>query len=65
MGSAKSAYSYLKGQGYISGSNSALVQDGVSCLSWLGGNMPPGGQSSYPQAVTDMNAWVAAGALDN
>jgi hypothetical protein len=65
MGSAKSAYSYLSSQGYISGTHSALVQNGSSCLSWYGGgNMPPGGGNDA-QAVTDMNAWAAAGALDN
>ncbi len=38
----------------------------LSCLTWVssGGNMPPGGGSN-PQAVTDMNAWAAAGAQDN
>jgi hypothetical protein len=65
MGSAKTAYSYLKGQGYINGTGSALVKNGQSCLSWYaGGNMPPGGGADA-QAVTDMNAWAAAGALDN
>jgi hypothetical protein len=65
MGSAKSSYNYLSAQGYISGANSALVRNGQSCLSWYGGgNMPPGGGNNS-QAVKDMNAWAAAGALDN
>jgi hypothetical protein len=38
-----------------------------SCLTWYGGNMPPGGPgaSKMAQAVTDMNAWAAAGAQNN
>jgi hypothetical protein len=66
MGSATSAYSYLSNQGYISGTSSALVDPSQSCLTWVssGGNMPPGGGSNA-QAVTDLNAWVAAGAQDN
>jgi hypothetical protein len=27
--------------------------------------MPPGGPTSNAQATSDVNAWVAAGALDN
>jgi hypothetical protein len=63
MGSAAKAYSYLSNSGYISGTNSALVQNG-SCLTWYNGNMPPGGGSNA-QAVKDMDAWAAAGALNN
>jgi hypothetical protein len=64
MGSAAKSYSYLSQNGYISGSSSALVQNGNSCLSWFAGNMPPGGGPN-PQAVKDMNAWAAAGAQNN
>ncbi|HEY1959156.1 MAG TPA: hypothetical protein VGH28_26260 [Polyangiaceae bacterium] len=63
--SASSLYTWLKGRGYISGSGSALVDANQSCLSWYGGNMPTNGPSSYAQAVTDMNAWAAAGAQNN
>ena len=63
--SAGNLYSWLQGRGYISGKNSALVDPNQSCISWYGGNMPTSGPSSYPQAVTDMNAWAAAGALNN
>ena len=62
--SAKNLYSWLQGKGYISGTSSPLVDSSQSDLSWYGGNMPPGGGSSS-KAVSDMNAWAAAGALDN
>ncbi len=66
QGSSKAnLYSWLQGKGYISGTSSALVDSNQSCLVWYGGNMPTSGVSSWPQAVTDMNAWAAAGALNN
>jgi len=65
MSSASGAYSWLKGKGYVGSSSPRLVSSSSSCLSWLGGNMPPGGPGSEPQAVTDMNAWAAAGGLNN
>jgi hypothetical protein len=64
MSSATGAYSWLKSQNYINGTSSSLVSAFLSCLSWYGGNMPPGGRSDAA-AVTAMNAWAAAGALDN
>jgi len=66
MGSATKAYSYLQSQGYISGTSSPLVDPNLSCLTWVssGGNMPLSGGSN-PQAVSELDAWVAAGALDN
>ena len=66
QGSSKSSlYSWLSSKGYISGTSSALVDSNQSCLSWYGGNMPTNGPSSWSQAVTDMNAWAAAGAQNN
>lgn len=62
--SAKNTYSWLSGKGYISGTSSALVDSSQSCLSWYGGNMPPSGPSDA-KAVSDMNAWAAAGAANN
>jgi hypothetical protein len=64
-GGASSAYTYLQGLGYINGTGSTLLVSGSSPLTWFGGNMPIGGPASNAQAVSDMNAWVAAGALDN
>ncbi|MGD0525983.1 MAG: hypothetical protein ABSE49_12610 [Polyangiaceae bacterium] len=62
MGTSAKAYSYLSD--YIDGTSSKLVVQGKSCLTWFGGDMPPGGGSDA-QAVTDLDAWVAAGALQN
>jgi hypothetical protein len=66
MGSAPKAYSYLQNQGYISGTTSPLVDPSQSCLTWVNqaGNMPLQGGTNAP-AVTELNAWVAAGAQDN
>jgi hypothetical protein len=62
--SSNATYLWLRSQGYITGSSPALVSTSQSCLSWYGGNMPPGGGDDAT-AVTDMNAWAAAGALNN
>jgi hypothetical protein len=62
--SSNATYLWLRSQGYITGSSPALVSTSQSCLSWYGGNMPPGGGDDAA-AVTDMNAWAAAGALNN
>jgi hypothetical protein len=43
----------------------ALTSDGSSCLSWYGGDMPPGGPSSDPGADAALTAWVSAGALND
>jgi hypothetical protein len=64
MHTAKAAYSWLKGKGQINGANSNLVSQAASCLKWYGGDMPPCGGSD-DQAVSDMNGWAAAGALNN
>ncbi len=65
LSSPSAAYSYLQGRGQISGTSSALVNPSYSDLSWFGGNMPPGGPSSDAKAQSDMQAWAAAGALNN
>jgi hypothetical protein len=64
MINASAGYSWLQGQRYINGTNSSLVTSG-SCLSWYGGNMPPGGPRKSAQAQADMGAWAAAGAKNN
>ncbi len=64
MGSASGSYSWLSSKGYIGGGQPALTDPNQSCLSWYGGNMPPNGPSDA-QAVSDMNAWAAAGAQNN
>ena len=64
MSTANDAYSWLRAQGYINGKNSTLVSTDKSCLKWFGGNMPPCGGGGN-NAVSDMSAWVAAGAANN
>jgi hypothetical protein len=64
MVTANGAYTWLKAQGYLAGQSSTLVDPSKSCLKWYGGNMPPCGGGG-DRAVSDMNAWAAAGALNN
>jgi hypothetical protein len=65
MGSATKAYSWLEGKHQLPGPNPGLVDPNSSYLTWYGGDMPPGGPSSEPTAVMQMNAWAAAGAPNN
>jgi hypothetical protein len=62
--SPTASYAWLKSKGYISGTTSTIAAGG-SCLTWFGGNMPPGGPASDANASADMQAWVVAGAQDN
>jgi hypothetical protein len=65
--SASGLYSMLSSKyNQISGTSSALSDPQSSCLTWLGGDMPRGGgPTSNAQGVTDLQAWVAAGAKNN
>jgi hypothetical protein len=65
MTSASKGYTWLNGKGYISSSNAPLADPSQSCLSWLGGNMPPGGPSSDMTASSKLKSWAAAGAPNN
>jgi hypothetical protein len=65
MSSPAGAYKWLQGRSQMGGSPLALVDPSQSCLTWYSGNMPPRGPSSNAQAVTDMNAWAAAGAKND
>jgi hypothetical protein len=64
MNTSSGAYAWLEGKGYIHGANSGLVSQSKSCLKWYGGDMPPCGGGG-PYAMADMDAWAAAGALNN
>ena len=64
MATAASSYSYLQSQGYVGSPMPDLVSD-FSCLSWFGGNMPPGGQTKNATATKDFMAWAQAGAKNN
>ena len=62
--SVSSLYTWLKGKGYINGTSSKLTSSSQSILSWYGGSMPPSGPSDAT-AVSQMDAWAAAGAANN
>jgi len=64
MRDASSAYDWLARRGYIDGTRSALVSPANSCLRWFGGNMPPQARPAE-DATRDLQAWVAAGALED
>jgi hypothetical protein len=63
MSDAPTAYDWLARRGYIDGTRSALVSKSNSCLRWFGGNMPPRGEANA-DAARDLEAWVAAGAVE-
>jgi hypothetical protein len=65
MSSPSSAYSWLSGRGYITSTNAPLADPSQSVLSWLGGNMPPGGPGSNAAAASALSSWAAAGAPNN
>jgi hypothetical protein len=55
------AYNFISSYAYINGTQSTVS----TLFAWNGGPMPPGGALTSSQAVADVEAWVAAGALDN
>jgi polyvinyl alcohol dehydrogenase (cytochrome) len=65
LNSAGVAYTSLQSVGQINGTTSPLIIPGQSRLTWFGGDMPPNGPTSAPDAVQAISAWVAAGALNN
>ena len=64
-GTAATSYTWLSGRGYIRTTKAPLADPAKSCLSWLGGNMPPSGTSSNSAATGDLTAWATAGAPNN
>ena len=66
MGTASGSYSYLTNKRQLGGAAApALVSSSTSCLSWMGGNMPPLGPSSDATATAELQAWAGAGAQNN
>ena len=65
MKDAPSSYKWLDDQEYMGGSSPPLTDRGASCLSWYGGDMPPGAQPPKPEAVMEMDAWAMAGGHNN
>ena len=65
LNTAALAYDSLQQVGQINGTASPISRFGASRLSWFGGDMPPNGPSTAPDAEQAIRAWVAAGALNN
>ena len=58
---ASGCFTWLNGKGYISGGI-----DANQLFTWTSnGFMPPNGPSTNAQAVTDFDAWTAAGSQNN
>jgi hypothetical protein len=65
MDTPSDSFTWLASQMQLGDSNPAIVQPGVSCLSWFGGTMPMGGPTMSTTATKDFMAWAAAGAKNN
>jgi polyvinyl alcohol dehydrogenase (cytochrome) len=67
LNSAATAYESLVSVGQINPANptQSPIAVGPSRLTWLGGDMPPAGPTSNPDAVQAVKAWLAAGGLNN
>jgi hypothetical protein len=65
ISTASSCYTWMQQKGQVGGTSPALTNSSRSVLSWYGGNMPPGLPAQSAQAVSDFNAWAAAGGTNN
>lgn len=65
MGNPSAAFSWLGAEHQLGGAMPAITDPDSSCLSWLGGDMPPGGPAFDPAVERDFDAWVKAGAKNN
>ena len=65
MGTPHAAFAWLSAEGQLRGSQPAITDPSSSCLSWLGGDMPPSGPSSDPAVNKDFTMWVSVGANEN
>jgi hypothetical protein len=65
MGSPRAAFAFLTAEGQLTGPQPAITDSSSSCLSWLGGDMPPGGPARDPFVDRDLESWVKAGAKNN
>jgi hypothetical protein len=61
MSDASASYTWLNNKGQIP----SIANSSGSCLSWLGGDMPPSGPTSNAKATADLSAWAAAGAKND
>ena len=65
MSDAPASFTWLEEQGYVGVPDPLLTNPGASCLSWYGGNMPPGAPVLSADAVRHMDAWAKAGGPNN
>jgi hypothetical protein len=65
MTDAPASFTWLEEHGYVGGPDPLLTNEGSSCLSWYGGNMPPGTPVLSDEAVKHMTAWAKAGGANN
>jgi hypothetical protein len=65
MSNPGAAFSWLQLEGQLGGPQPALSDPNSSCLTWLGGDMPPGGPGTDPIVQRDFDLWVKAGAQNN
>jgi hypothetical protein len=59
------AWAFLLEYNQVGTSPPGLTDPNSSWLAWYGGNMPESGTSCNPQAMSDLNAWAAAGGQNN
>lgn len=65
MSSPSASFQWLQEDGYVGAADPLLTSQGASCLSWYGGDMPPGTPVANPDAVRELTLWAAAGARNN
>jgi hypothetical protein len=65
MDTPPAAFSWLQSRGQVGPAHPALMDSSSSCLTWFGGDMPPGGPDSDPVAEKDFDGWLKAGAMNN
>ena len=65
MSDPPASFTWLEEHGYVGGPDPLLTNHGSSCLSWYGGNMPPGTPPLIEDAVKHMDAWAKAGGPNN
>ena len=65
MTNPRSGHQWLTDKGQLSGVDSHIVMRGKSKLTFFGGDMPPEGPSSLPEAEAALMEWVEAGAPNN
>lgn len=65
MKTSRASYQWLKELEYIGTTPPPLIDLGASCLTWFGGNMPPGLVPPNETLVAEMNTWAANGAKED